>query len=90
MPPQTHLIRPVPDEALARAAKLLAAQGRRREAIVLVERAIRDRTTADHVLLLALLLLDRDAPGDRRVANAYLQRLQCHIAEMARAVRKRD
>ena len=64
------------DLALKEAAESLAAHGRRREAIVLVERVFRERRDADTALLLTLLLLGSGSADDSRLAHAYLRRLQ--------------
>ena len=80
----------VADDDLARAVALLAAHGRRREAILFVEHLLRERTSDDDVLLLAALLLGTGIAGDRRRARLYLQRLQCRAAERSRPIRKRD
>ena len=64
------------DPALREAAESLAAHGRRRDAILLVEHVFRERRDADTALLLTLLLLGSGSADDSRLAHAYLRRLQ--------------
>ena len=86
----SHLIHPDSDPSLDRAAELLAANGRQRDAILLVERAIREESSDGNVLLLAALLFGTRSSSDRRLAANHLQRLQIRAAEIARRVRQRD
>ena len=64
------------DPALKEAAESLAAHGRRREAILLVEHAFRERRDADTALLLTLLLLGSGRADDFQLAHVYLRKLQ--------------
>jgi hypothetical protein len=64
------------DVALTEAAELLAAQGRRREAIALVEHALRERRDANTTLLLASLLLGASSIAEQNLGFAHLRRLQ--------------
>ncbi len=64
------------DPALVEAAELLASQGRRRDAIALVERALRERRDADTMVLLASLLLGAGSVREQNLAFAHLRRLQ--------------
>lgn len=64
------------DPELKEAAEFLAAHGRRREAIALVEGVFRERRDADTALLLTLLLLGSPNEEDWRLGQAYLRRLQ--------------
>ena len=72
----TERPRDASDPALREAAESLAAQGRRREAIALVELVFRERRDADTALLLTLLLLGSGSADDARLGHAYLRRLQ--------------
>jgi hypothetical protein len=64
------------DPALSHAVELLALQGRERDAILLVERALREHASDDVILLFTLLLLNTGRRSDRRLGRAYLQRMQ--------------
>ena len=64
------------DPALTEAAELLASQGKRREAIALVEQALRERRDTDTTLLLITLLLCSNSRADQNLGFAYLRRLQ--------------
>ncbi|MBX3186258.1 MAG: hypothetical protein KF819_04550 [Labilithrix sp.] len=75
------------ESALARAALLLTAHGRGRDAITLVERALRARSDPETVMLLALLLLGTGDRRDWRRAHVHLRRLQWRAPARERATR---
>lgn len=64
------------DRELREAAEFLAAHGRLKEAIALVESAFRARRDADTAMLLTLLLLGSTDEVDLKLAHAYLRRVQ--------------
>jgi hypothetical protein len=69
----------IEDRSLTEAAELLAAHGRRHDAILFVAFALRQNRDNDTALLLVLLLLSSGTERDRAAARHYLRRVQWQI-----------